>query len=196
MPYILGLTGSIGMGKSTTAAFFKDLGIPVWDADDAVHKLYGVGGKATEIIGEKIPAVIVDGAVDRARLKDEITKDPTILSFLESVVHPLVAEDRKIFLTTSDAPIVVLDIPLLFELGSEKMMDAVLVVSVPEDIQRKRVLDRGTMNEEELDTILARQLPDAQKRKKADFVIETLSLEQTKLDVQSLVKQIERQINA
>ncbi len=187
-PYRLGLTGSIGMGKSTTAGFFRDLGVPVWDADAAVHRLYGPGGAAVGPVGALCPAAVVDGAIDRGVLKDWIARDKSALARLEAVVHPLVAEDRSAFVAGVTGPLVVLDIPLLFEVGAD--VDGVLVVTAPADVQRARVLAREGMTEAQLEMMRARQMPDAEKRKRADFVIETLDMDSTRQDVQDLVEKL------
>lgn len=196
MSFILGLTGSIGMGKSTTAKMFADEGVPVWDADAAVHRLYGPGGAAVDPIREICPEAIVDGAVDRQVLKQWIARDDAALARIEAVVHPLVAKDRKEFLTRTNADVVLLDIPLLYEGGGENAMDAVVVVSAPENLQRARVLDRGTMDEDTFETILSKQIPDAEKRKRADYVIETLTLEQARSAVRSVLADIREKLNA
>lgn len=191
MTYVLGLTGSIGMGKSTTAGFFREEGIPVWDADEAVHRLYGQGGEAAPKIAAVWPKAVHDGQVDRAELKRWIAEEPDALKILEEIVHPLVAQDRAAFLEShKSAGLVVLDIPLLFETGGDAKMDGVLVVSVHADIQRKRVLERDTMSPEMFENILSRQMPDAEKRKRADFVIETRELEQTRADVKTLIAKL------
>lgn len=187
----LGLTGSIGMGKSTTAAMFRDLGIPVWDADAAVHRLYARGGAAVAPVGTVIPEAIEGGAVSRERLKTAIADQPELLSVLEGLVHPLVAADRARFVAEHAAdPLVVLDIPLLFETGADAAMDATLVVTIDPDTQRARVLSRPDMTEAMLNRILARQMPDAEKRARADFVIETRALEQTRAAVADLVRKL------
>lgn len=191
MTYVLGLTGSIGMGKSTTAGFFREEGIPVWDADEAVHRLYGKGGKAAPKIAAVWPKAVHDGQVDRAELKRWIAEEPDALKILEEIVHPLVAKDRAAFLEShKSVGLVVLDIPLLFETGGDAKMDGVLVVSVHADIQRKRVLERDTMTSGMFENILSRQMPDAEKRKRADFVIETRELEQTRADVKTLIAKL------
>lgn len=184
-PYLLGLTGSVGMGKSTTAGFFREMGVPVWDADAAVHRLYAPGGAAVGPVGALCAEAVSDGAVDRGVLKDWIARDADALAALEAVVHPLVTADRLEFIAAADGPLVVLDIPLLFETGA--VVDGVLVVSAPEEVQRARVLARPGMNEEQFARILARQMPDAEKRARADFVIETLDMDKTRADVQDLV---------
>jgi len=188
MTHRLGLTGSIGMGKSTTAQMFRDHGVPVWDADAAVHRLYAKGGAAVAPVAALCPEAVVDGAVSRDRLKEAIAADPTLLSRLEAVVHPLVAEDRRAFLADhAQAALVVLDIPLLFETGHAEV-DSVLVVTTDPDTQRARVLERGGMTEEMFAHILSRQVPDAEKRARADHVIETNTLEQTRADVADLIE--------
>lgn len=188
MSYILGLTGSIGMGKSTTAQFFRDAGVPVWDADAAVHRIYAKGGAAVEPISKICPDATAIGKVDRDALKAWITRDETALAQLEKIVHPLVAADRAEFIAAnSDAPLIVLDIPLLFETGSAASMDGVLVVSVDAEEQRRRVLERATMTEEMFASILARQTPDAEKRARADFLIETYDLDSARSDVVKLI---------
>lgn len=189
----LGLTGSIGMGKSTTANMFRDLGVPVWDADETVHRLYAAGGKGAEAIAKlHPPAVTVDG-VDRKALSDWIAEDRANLAPIEAAIHPLVAEDRVAFAANAKTDLVVFDIPLLFEVGADKDVDAVLVVSAPEEVQRERVLDRPGMTEEQFEIILGRQMPDADKRAKADYVIETLSIEATKQAVATLVDRIRQE---
>ena len=190
-PFLLGLTGSIGMGKSTTAKMFADAGVPVWDADATVHALYAQGGAAVAPIGALFPQAVVDGAVDRGALKEVIAADKQALSRLESIVHPLTAQSREAFIHDHRAAdLVLLDIPLLYETGADKLCDAVLVVSAPPEVQRARVLDRGTMDAAQLDLILSRQIPDAEKRARANHVIETQSLEQTRAAVQALIAKI------
>lgn len=170
----LGLTGSIGMGKSATAVMFAAEGAPVYDADAAVHALYGVGGAAVVPVSAAFPGVAPEGFIDRALLGQRVLGDPEALKRLEAIVHPLVGRHRLDFFTSAgDAPVVVLDIPLLFETGGERMVDAVAVVSAPADVQRARVLARPGMTVEKLDAILARQTPDADKRDRADFIVDT-----------------------
>ncbi|MBO9710073.1 MAG: dephospho-CoA kinase [Caulobacter sp.] len=173
---ILGLTGSIGMGKSTTAQMFIDEGVPVYDSDAAVHALYAVGGAAVEPVEAAFPGVVVDGAVDRARLSGHVVGKPEALKRLEAIVHPLVGADRAGFFekaAEAGADIVVLDVPLLYETGGDRKVDKVVVVSAPADVQRQRVLARPGMDEAKFEAILARQTPDAEKRDRADFVIDT-----------------------
>ena len=171
---ILGLTGSIGMGKSTTAKLFMEAGVPVYDADAAVHKIYE--GEAAPAVEAAFPGTTVDGKVDRAKLSARVVKDPAAIKQLEQIVHPMLGASRQKFLAEAEqsgAPVVVMDIPLLYETGGEKRVDAVVVVTTSPETQRERILARGTMTPEALDAILARQLPDAEKRKRADFVVDT-----------------------
>ncbi|AMS30470.1 MAG TPA: dephospho-CoA kinase [Hyphomonadaceae bacterium] len=173
---IVALTGSIGMGKSTTSAMFKDLGVPVWDADAAVHRLYARDGAAIPPLQALIPEAVGPEGVDRTVLTRKILQDPGLLKQIESIVHPLVGKDRADFLVAAreqGAPLVMVDVPLLFETGGEAYVDAVIVVSCPPDLQRARVLARPGMTEEKFESILARQTPDEVKRAKSDFVIDT-----------------------
>ena len=188
MSVILGLTGSIGMGKSTTAGFFRDAGVPVWDADATVHRLYQPGQPAAQAIAQHFPAVLTaDGAVDRAALRALIAANPSVLDRLNALVHPLVASDRRAFLDRhAAAPLVVLDIPLLFETGGDALCSATLVVSAPPEVQRARVLARG-LSEADFQMILSRQVPDAEKRARATHVIETLTPEQARAEVDALI---------
>lgn len=191
-PFVLGLTGSIGMGKSTTAEMFAAAGVPVWDADAAVHALYAPGGAAVAAVAAAFPGAVRQGAVDRGALKSLLASDPSALPRLESIVHPRVAASRAAFLAAhADAPLIVLDIPLLFETGADALCDATLVVTAPPEVQRARVLARPGMTEDQLSLILARQMPDAEKRARATHVIETRSLEQTRAAVQDLIASIE-----
>lgn len=192
----LGLTGSIGMGKSTTAALFRDEGIPVWDADAAVHRLYAPGGAAVAPLAALCPAALRDGGIDRAALKDWIAADPGALARIEAVVHPLVAADRAAFLQVARADIVVLDIPLLFEKGSESEMDATLLVTAPPEVQRARVMARPGMTEAQFNAILARQMPDAEKRARATHIIETLDPESARAAVRALIAHIRKAAHA
>lgn len=187
MTHLLGLTGSIGMGKSTTADMFRDAGVPVWDADAAVHRLYDVGGAAVGPIGKVFPSAVIDGAVSRAALKDVLHTDPSHLKTLENIVHPLVKADRDAFIAEQAGPLALLDIPLLFETGADTWLDTVLVVSAPADVQAARVMARPGMTQDTFDMILGRQMPDAEKRARADVVIETLTLDDTRRAVQNLI---------
>ena len=189
-PYVLGLTGSIGMGKTTTAAMFAAEGVPVWDADAAVHRLYAPGGAGVAAVGALCPEAVGPGGVDRGALKAWLAGDPARLAALEAAVHPLVAADRAAFLAGAEAPVVLLDIPLLFETGGEALCDAVVVVSAPAQVQRARVLARPGMTDEVLTRLLARQMPDAEKRARADHVIETTSLEGARAGVQAVLARI------
>ncbi|WP_292032087.1 MULTISPECIES: dephospho-CoA kinase [unclassified Brevundimonas] len=173
---ILGLTGSIGMGKSTTGRMFADEGALVWDADAAVHRLYARGGAAVEPLGEAFPGVVTDGAVDRARLAEVLGRDEGAFKRLEAIVHPLVAQDRARDLAAARAEgvrLAVLDIPLLFETGGEAFVDAVVVVTADPEVQAARVLARPGMTRERFEAILVRQTPDAEKRRRADFLVDT-----------------------
>ncbi|OOY20059.1 dephospho-CoA kinase [Thioclava sp. DLFJ5-1] len=190
-PFLLGLTGSIGMGKSTTAAMFAEAGIPVWDADQTVHDLYAKGGAAVAPIAAVFPSAVNDGAVDRAELKKLLARDKKALTRLESIVHPLTTASRSDFIAAHpEADLILLDIPLLFETGADAACDATLVVTAPAEVQRARVLERPGMTEAQLDFILSRQMPDKEKRRRATFVIETLDLEQTRQDVRNLIAKI------
>lgn len=191
MTFRLGLTGSIGMGKTTTAALFADEGLPVWDADAAVHKLYAPNGAAAAAVARLFPpAVEADGSVSRTRLRDLIRSDATVLDRLNAVVHPLVAADRADFLARAQADIVLLDIPLLYETGADAGCDAVVVVTAPPDVQRARVMARGEMTKADYDIILARQMPDAEKRAHADYIIETTSLDAARQSVRAICADI------
>ncbi|NNF24203.1 MAG: dephospho-CoA kinase [Rhodobacteraceae bacterium] len=190
-PFVLGLTGSIGMGKSTTSSLFREAGVPVWDADATVHALYDRGGAAVAPIKSIWPDAIVGGKVDRAILKEKLAEDPAGITRLEQIVHPLVSADRARFLQKTAAPIVVVDIPLLFETGAQDTVDSVVVVTAPEDVQKARVIKRGGMSEEQFRFILARQMPDAEKRARADYIIETLTLEAARARVHDILKDIE-----
>lgn len=184
-PYLLGLTGSIGMGKSTTSQMFRDAGVPVWDADAAVHGLYATGGAGVAAVADLCPDAVQDGAVERVALKDWLAQDSGALGRLEGAIHPLVAADRAAFIAANPAPLIVLDIPLLFETGAQA--DGVLVVTAPADVQRARVLARPGMTDAALDLLLARQMPDPEKRMRADFVIHTTDLDSTRAAVHDLI---------
>jgi dephospho-CoA kinase len=173
---LVGLTGSIGMGKSETAGMFRALGVPVYDADAAVHRLYDCNGPAVAPIGAAFPGVVRDGAIDRQELGRRVLDDKAALRRLEAIIHPLVGADQQAFLRKAEAEgatLVVLDIPLLFETGGEERVDAVVVVSAPAEVQRERVLARPGMTEAKFEAILAKQVPDAEKRAKADFVVDS-----------------------
>ena len=193
-PLHIGLTGSIGMGKSETAKMFVRLGVPVYDADAAVHRLYQEGGAAVAPIGAAFPGTVRDGAVDRAELSKHVTGDPEATKRLTAIVYPLMAEERRRFLESSaDAELIVFDIPLLFETKGEGAMDAVVVVSAPSHIQRARVLARPGMTEEKFAYLHSLQVPDEEKRAKAHFVVVTdrgleHAFEQVKMIVAELKK--------
>ncbi len=187
---VLGLTGSIGMGKSTTAAMFAARGVPVWDADAAVAALYGPNGDAVGAIEAAFPGATNANGVDRAVLKAEIAKDRSALKRIEAIVHPLVAQNRATFLAdhrSADTDIVLLDIPLLFETGTDALCNHTITVTAPADMQRIRVLARGTMTEDQLASILQAQMPDADKRARADFVIETLTIPAAEAEVDRIL---------
>lgn len=192
MSYLLGLTGSIGMGKSTTAQMFVQEGIPLWDADATVHRIYGPGGAAVDPIAEVFPGVVIDGAVDRDVLKSIIAKTPGALSTIQELVYPILADDRARFIDTHDADILLFDIPLLLETGADQWLDGVVVVSAPADIQRKRVLERPNMTEAQLDLILSKQMSDAEKRARADWVIPTVALDETRIHVTQVLTDIRK----
>lgn len=192
-PFVLGLTGSIGMGKSTVAAMFREAGVPVWDADAAVAALYAPGGAGVPAIAALCPAAVAGGAVDRAVLRDWIAADPAALGRIEAAIHPLVAADRRRFLAAeaaAGARLVVLDIPLLFETGAESGADATLVVSAPPEVQRARVLARPGMTEAAFERLLAKQMPDAEKRRRADHVIWSVELGPTRREVGRLIAEL------
>lgn len=195
MSFLLGLTGSIGMGKSTTAAMFAEEGCAIWDADAAVHRLYAEGGAAVAEIGAAFPAAIREGTVDRDALKRIIAADPGALARVEAIVHPLVAADRHAFVASTDADILVLDIPLLFETGAESQMNAVACVHIPPEEQRRRVLQRGTMTEAQFDHILSKQLPNATKCAKSDYVIDTDTMEAARSRVKQIVAEIREKLH-
>jgi len=188
---VLGLTGSIGMGKSTTAKLFAEAGVPVYDADATVHLVYD--GEAAPVIEAAFPGSTVDGKVDRDKLSAKVLHDPAAIRQLEAIVHPMLRAYHQKFLDDAEragAPVAVVDVPLLFETGGEKRVDAVVVVSTDPDTQRQRILARGNMTAEKLDAILARQLPDAEKRKRADFVVDTShGLEPVRAQIKDILAQ-------
>jgi dephospho-CoA kinase len=191
---ILGLTGSIGMGKSTTAKLFEEAGVPVYDADASVHRLYE--GEAAPAIEAAFPGTTVDGKVDRNRLSAKVVHDAAAMKLLEQIVHPMLGASRQKFFDQAErsgAPVVVVDVPLLFETGGEKRVDAVVVVTTTAEIQRERILARDNMTGEKLDAILARQLPDSEKRKRADFVVDTShGLDPVRLRIRDILEQAAR----
>lgn len=192
--FVIGLTGSIGMGKTTTAKMFEDAGCPVFDADACVHRLYAKGGAAVPLINAVFPDAVKDGAVDRSVLGAHMRADPLHLSVLESFIHPMVGEARAEFFAKSKADgadIVVLDVPLLFETGGEDRVDRVVVVTAPQEVQRARVLARPGMTEAHFKALLARQTPDFIKRKRADFVVFTdKGLDATREQVHKIIETI------
>jgi dephospho-CoA kinase len=196
----IGLTGSIGMGKSTTAAMFAEAGAPVYDADAEVRRLYARGGAAVAPVGEVFPGVVVDGVVDRGRLGERVLGDPAALARLNGVVWPLMATARADFFETARrqaATIVVLDIPLLFETGGERGVDASVVVTAPAALQRRRVLARPGMTPEKFEAILQAQMPDAEKRRRADFVVDTsLGLTDARRQVAAILARLRERANA
>lgn len=196
MIFRLGLTGSIGMGKSTTARLFAENGCVVWDADAAVHRLYAPGGAAVPALAAAFPGAIEGGAVSRDRLREIIAGDPDALARIEKIVHPLVQQDRSAFAGAHPDSIGVFDIPLLFETGGDAEMDAVICVSVSPELQRERVLSRGTMTAEDLDRILARQMPNDEKCARSDYVIVTDTLEHARAQVRAVLKDLEGRCHA
>ena len=185
----LALTGSIGMGKSTVAAMFADAGVPTFDADAVVRRLQGPGGRLVPLIERRFPGTIRDGAVDREALSAAVLSDRDALAALEAIVHPAVHHERTRFIVENgDAPALLFDIPLLFETGGEEAFDKVIVVSAPAELQRERVLARPGMTEEKFRQILARQLPDAEKRERSDFVVDTSgTLDETRAQVRDIL---------
>ncbi|WP_170760995.1 dephospho-CoA kinase [Ruegeria lacuscaerulensis] len=190
MSFALGLTGSIGMGKSTTAQMFVEEGCALWDADAAVHRLYSREGAAVAPMSVAFPDAVLDGAVSRDALKQILSTDPAALKVIEGIVHPLVAADRTAFRETATADILVFDIPLLFETGGEVAMDAVACVSIPADEQKRRVMERSTMTEDQFEHIRAKQMPNDEKCARSDFVIVTDTLDHARAQVQDVVRQI------
>lgn len=194
--FLLGLTGSIGMGKSTTAQMFVDQGCALWDADAAVHRLYAPGGAAVEPFAAAFPESVIDGAVSRTALKDIIAHNPSALKQIESIVHPLVGLDRANFLAQATADIVVLDIPLLFETGGDARVDATACVITDDATQEARVMERGTMTREQFLSIKAKQMPAAEKCARATYVILTDTLEEAAAAVQNIVSTIRSNLHA
>ncbi|MCC3303960.1 dephospho-CoA kinase [Sneathiella sp. HT1-7] len=191
---LVGLTGSIGMGKSTVAGMFRKLGIPVYDADAEIHKLYAKGGAGVEPIRSAFPDAVVDDQVDRQRLSKLVVGNDAEIERLEKVIHPLLSDGRAAFFEQAQKEghtLVVLDIPLIFETGGEDRVHKIVVVSAPAHVQRSRVLDRPEMTEDKFEAILARQVDDAEKREKADFVIDThRSMEETFMQIKELVEHL------
>ena len=199
MTVVLGLTGSIGMGKSTTADMFSDRGVPVWDADAAVHSLYARDGAGVAEIAKLAPEAIVVGAVDRDELKRMIAVDADLLKRIEAVIHPLVSADRQAFIAEcrrNGETIALVDVPLLFETGNESQVDAIAVVSTSGDLQQARVLERPGMTQAQFEMILAKQLPDAEKRKRADFVIDTTTMAAAHVDVDRVLAEMKGRADA
>lgn len=190
MTYKLGLTGSIGMGKSTTAKMFAAEGCAIWDADAAVHRLYGKGGAAVDPMGAAFPDAVQDGLVDRAKLREIISNDPSALPTIEKIVHPLLGQDRADFIATAGTDILVFDIPLLFETGGNAAMDGVACVFVGAETQMTRILERGTMTQAQAEQIIAKQMPAAEKCALADFVIPTDTLDMAQAKVADIIAQI------
>ncbi|MGH1453322.1 MAG: dephospho-CoA kinase [Paracoccaceae bacterium] len=194
MSFHLGLTGSIGMGKSTTARMFAEEGCDVYDADAAVHRLYSTAGAAVLPMAAAFPDAVVDGAVSRDKLKEAIAADSGALKRIEQIVHPLLGADRAEFLAQATSDIIVFDIPLLFETGGDARMDAVACVSIPSETQRARVMERGTMTEAQFETILAKQMPNDQKVARSDYVIVTDTPEHARQQVRGVIAAIRKQM--
>lgn len=194
---IVGLTGSIAMGKSETAKMFRELNVPVFDADQAVHELYAKKGDAVEPVRLMFPSAVIDGEVDRAVLGELVLGNEIALKQLEALVHPLVHQKRQAFLSAArraDEPLVVLDIPLLFETGGKNEVDKIVVVSAPQDVQRERALARPGMTEDKLDAILSKQVPDAEKRRQADFIVDSSQgLAAARVQVADIVESLTKQ---
>lgn len=187
MSFLLGLTGSIGMGKSTTAGFFKDAGCDVWDADAAVHRLYAKQGAAVAPLSNLFPKALIEGAISRQVLKHELQKNPDLIEQLEAIVHPLVTQDRQTFIDSAQSDILVFDIPLLFETGADAHMNAVICVTIDEEEQKKRVLEREMMSEKMFEQVKSRQWSNSQKCEKADFVILTDTLDHVRAQVDNIL---------
>jgi dephospho-CoA kinase len=190
--FVIGLTGSIGMGKSTTARFFAEAGVPVHDADATVHRLYE--GQAAPAVEAAFPGTTTGGKVDRVKLAERVLGDQAALQQLQSIVHPLVREAEVRFLAEAErkgAPVAVLDIPLLFETGGQERVDAVVTVSAPAEVQRARLLERAGMTEEKLKALIANQLADAEKRRRADFIVDSSQgFEAARAQVQEILRQV------
>ena len=193
--FVLGLTGSIGMGKSTTAKMFEEAGIPVWDADAKVHQLYTGDTFVVQQIADIFPDAVENKTVNRKTLKDLISNDKSVLQRLEKIVQPIIADSRNNFIANANNDIVVIDHPLLLESQSDAYCDAILVVSIDSGTQRERVLSRGSMDAETLNVILAKQIPNAEKCKRADYIIETKTLEAARAQVKNVIKNIREQIS-
>lgn len=191
MTFVIGLTGSIGMGKSTTAKMFAKRSVPVWDADAAVHRIYQSGN--SELAAE-FPQALKSGVIERSLLREIIHQDETALPKIEAIIHSKVVADREKFIATSVSEIVVVDVPLLFETGCVSDVDAVVVVSAPSSVQRGRVFAREGMTEGIFNVILARQMPDARKREKADYIIETTSLDAAEAAVDVILAKVKREL--
>ncbi|APG48783.1 dephospho-CoA kinase [Phaeobacter porticola] len=194
MSFALGLTGSIGMGKSTTALIFAEEGCAIWDADAAVHRLYEKNGAAVDLVASMFPQAVVNGRVDRGQLRDIIAGDERALPRIEAIVHPLVTADREIFRAAAQSDIVVFDIPLLFETGGDTGMDAVACVWIDAETQHRRVLERGTMTVEQFTQILQKQMPIEEKMARADYLIQTDTRQHAAVQVRAILDQIRKQI--
>lgn len=189
----LGLTGSIGMGKSTTAKLFEEAGCVIWDADAAVHRLYSKNGAAVPELAKQYPLSVKDGVVDRGYLRKLIAEKPNTLTQIEAIVHPLVARDRETFLNDAKAEICVFDIPLLFENKLENQFDKIICVTIDPETQKKRVLARGTMSEADFMSLLAKQMPDSEKQEKADYIIRTDTKESARTQVGRIIRDVKKE---
>ncbi len=193
----IGLTGSIGMGKSTTAEMFAEAGVAVWDADAAVHRLYQPGAAGAEAIRGLVPEAVTEAGVDRDRLRAAIAERPGLLKQVEALIHPLVTFDRSQFYRDAAADVTLADVPLLYETGAADQFDAVVVVTAPAELQRERVLARPGMTEEALQTILARQMPDADKRARADYIVDTSrGLDDARAQVAEILSRVREKMDA
>ena len=190
----LGLTGSIGMGKSTTASIFSEFGCDVWDADAAVHRLYAKAGAAVAPMSEAFPKVIEKDAISRVQLRKLISVDPSVLKTIEKIVHPLLVQDRADFVAISQSDILVFDIPLLFETGGDANMDGVACVWTTAEVQKQRVMERGTMSMDQFEVIRSKQLSADEKRDRSDFVIMTDTIEHARAQVQNVLTQIRQRM--